>query len=433
MERSDGPQRGGAPLRGGAPRGGASARDVQVTRHFSLTGETFPAFVTNSAAFRPFPEAVNEPASNARCWLSEPVTKEQSIGFCDWLSIYQRHPGSNLPRMSDGAVMRIDTNGEVESMTLKKCRIEGSHETAVFVRCDGETVHFDGNVSKWGRTDNVFGYRFLDCLRIVNALLQSLGLPPFSEGLKFETKNPRGEVKTCWTGAVITRVDITRNFSVGSKENAYWFMRYLQSQQASRLKTGTYGDGETVDFGRGSRRVYAKAYLKGPELRRHASRSLPEIDSLIKPEINPYILKLADWCDEIGLVRFEVTLKSTKLHSMGCNYLGSFDMKQIENEFESRSEILTRSSADVDELTDLPKPLLSTYRMWQAGDDVTSKMSRATFFRHRRELLPFGVDIAVKSNVVPFRPPTRVIKLGPVSMPDFYELPSPDRKIAVNF
>lgn len=108
-------------------------------------------------------------------------------------------------------------------------------------------------------------------------------------------------------------------------------------------------------------------------------------------------------------------------------------MKQIEQEFENRSEILTRASADVDELTDLPKPLLSTYRMWQAGDDVTSKMSRRTFYRHRRELLPFGVDIAIKSNVVPFRPPTRVIKLGPVSMPDFYELPSPDRKIAVNF
>jgi len=407
------------------PRGGASERDVQVTRHFSLTGETFPAFVTNSVA--------SNDALDRRCWLSDPVTKDQTIGFCDWLSIYQRHPRGGLPKWSDGAVMRIDADGQVESLTLKKCRIEGSHETSVFVRCDGETVYFDGNVSKWGRPDNVFGYRFLDCLRLVNALLQSLGLPPFTEGEKYQTHNTRGEVKTCWTGAVVTRLDITRNFSVGSKENAYWFMRYLQSQQASRLKTGTYGDGETVDFGRGSRRVYAKAYLKGPELRKHATRAIPYSDSFVKPEIDPYILKLADWCDEVGLVRFEMTLKSTKLHSMNCNYLGGLDMKQIEQEFENRSEILTRADASADELTDLPKPLLATYRMWQAGDDITSKLSRPTFYRHRKDLLHYGVDIAIKSNVVPFRPPTRVIKLGPVSMPDFYELPSPDRKIAVNF
>lgn len=35
----------------------------------------------------------------------------------------------------------------------------------------------------------------------------------------------------------------------------------------------------------------------------------------------------------------------------------------------------------------------------------------------------FGVDIAIKSNVIQFKPKVRVIKLGPVSIPDWYELP----------
>lgn len=62
--------------------------------------------------------------------------------------------------------------------------------------------------------------------------------------------------------------------------------------------------------------------------------------------------------------------------------------------------------------------------MWQAGDDIASKMKRRAFYMHRKALLPFGVDIAVKSNVTQLKPRTRVIMLGPVTPPDFYELPA---------
>ena len=394
-----------------------------VTRHFSLTSETEPCF----SGPHPAPETAPVVDIRTRAtWHVRPVTKVQLIGFCDWLSIYQRH-GGGLPKIANGAVMRIDADGEVESLTLKKLSIEGSHETSVFVRCDGETVWFDGNVSRWGRPDNVFGYSFAKCLLIINNLLASLGLPPFTEGERY-VSNFKGEPRTCWTGAIVTRVDVTRNFSTGSKEDAYHFMRYLQGQQASRLKTGTYGEGETVDWGRGSRRLYFKAYLKGPELRRHATRAANAADSFVKPPVDPYVMQLADWCDSVGLVRVEMTFKATKLHDMGCHYLGGFDMKQLEIEFEERCEVLTRATAQVEELTQLPKALLSTYRMWQAGDDLTVKLSRATFYRHRRELLAYGVDIAIKSNVVPLKTRTRVIQLGPVSMPDFYELLPIERK-----
>lgn len=317
--------------------------------------------------------------------------------------------------------MRIDRDGEVETVTLKKERIDGSHETAVFIRCDGSTVWFDGNVSKFGRPDNVFGYTFSECLQIINGILARHGLPPFTHGDRFVT-NFKGEPRTIWTGARVTRVDITANFSTGSKENATAYMRHLQSQQASRLKTGTYGDGETVDFGRGSRYLYIKAYTKGPELRRHIKRL--ESDTLEKGPFNPFVFVLADWCDSVGLVRVEFTFKATKLHDMGCSYLGAFDMRLLENEFKKRFEVFSRGeSTEVDDMTSLPKHILATYRMWAAGDDLVSKMSKATFYKHRKLLLPFGVDISIKSNVVSFKPKVRVIQLGPVSVPDWYELP----------
>lgn len=347
-------------------------------------------------------------------WHIAKPDPSQSVGFCDWISIYQQH-GGDLPRLCDGAFISIDSEGRTVNTTLKKLRLEGSHETRVFVRCDGSTVYFEGNVSRFGRPDNVFGYSFLDCIQKINNLVVKHGLPPFDGGNRFIT-NWKGNPRSEWTGAVITRIDLTENFSAGSRDQAIAFMRWLQGQQVSRLKTGTYGDHETVDFGRGSRRVYSKAYLKSAEIRRH-SRG------------NAYLEHLADWCDEVGLIRFETTYKSTKLHSMRCRFLGGFDMKQLEIDFSERKEVLSRNSAEMDDFSQLPKHILATYRMWQAGDDISQKLRKSQFYAHRKALLPYGVDIAVKSNVVQFQPRTRVIKLGPVQVPEWYELPPIERKM----
>ena len=347
-------------------------------------------------------------------WYICPASQSQSVGFCDWISIYQQHACS-LPRLCDGAFISIDKDGNTVNTTLKKLKVEGSHETRVFIRCDGGTVYFEGNVSRFGRPDNVFGYSFLDCIQKINNLIVGYGLPAFTSGDRFIT-NWRGNPRSEWTGAIVTRVDLTENFATGSRDDAIAFMHWLQGQQVSRLKTGTYGDYETVDFGRGSRRVYSKAYLKSSEIRRHLKGDLS------------YLGKLADWCDEVGLIRFETTYKTTKLHDMGCHFLGGFDMKQLEFDFEERKEVLTRCSAESDDFSKLPKNILATYRMWQAGDDITSKLKRSQFYVHRKALLPYGVDISVKSNVIKFQPRTRVIKLGPVRKPDWYELPEIERK-----
>jgi hypothetical protein len=322
--------------------------------------------------------------------------------------MYQNHDG-NLERFSDGLVRVIDANGEIVSDVLKHFRVEGSFESAVFLRCDGNRVSFQGNVSKFGRRDNVFGYGFIQCVERINDILHGLHLPAFTEGDRLLCNSKQG-LRSAWTGARVTRLDVTENFVTGSKENASHFMRFLAGQQANRVKTSTYGDGETVDFGRGSRVMYFKVYSKAAELRRHGVS-------------DGYITRLADWCDEVGLVRGELTLKATKLHAMGCNYLGGLDMENVGNQFVKKCEVFSRASAVVDEVTDLPKHLLATYRMWAAGDDVVSKMGRASFFAHRKALLPYGVDIAIKSNVLPMKMKTRVIQLGLASPPDFYELP----------
>lgn len=425
--------------------------DVHVTRHFSLTGETnaekspnFPLSVSEhkSPNFGPSladqkkqlaarrealgikQAAIDADPAPRFAHADQEQNLDQSISFCDWVSMYQDH-GGDLPRLSDGCFVRFDADGVHESTTLKKLKVEGSHETSLFVRCDGSTVWFEGNISKFGRPDNVFGYSFAQCLERINAFLSAHQLPPFTKGVRGEYQAPGGKMRPIWTGARITRLDLTVNYSSGSKENGYHFMRFLASQQASRLKTGTHGEGETVDFGRHSRRVYSKAYLKGPELLKHAKRNekktTAEKNSL---QFDSYLNQLADWCNEIGLVRFETTYHSTFLIDNYFQFLGGIDMTILESDFTQRQSVFTRANAEVDSLASLEPKILAVYRMWQAGDDIVSSMSRATFYRYRSLLLPHGIDIAIKSNVIKFEPKTRVIQLVPVTMPDFYKLPA---------
>ena len=335
--------------------------------------------------------------------------------FVDWLSIRQEHYGVKLSKFSDGQVVRFDVDGKPEWVSYLKVRFDGSHDTALYVRCDGSSVFLEGNVGRFCRHENVFGLSFNDVIIKANSILSSIGLPPFSSGRSFYASSRNGKPVREWTGAIITRLDLTQNYSTGSRENASVYMRWLASQQASRIKTGTYADSETVDFGRGSKYVYAKAYLKAGELRYHAKKKRLENDV--------YINRVADWCDSVGLVRFEVTYKSFLLRRLGCRFLGGFDMSALVSDFENRSSVLSRCSVDCDDLSSLPIKTLGVYRMWLGGDDL-SRLSRSAFYRHRAALLPFGVDIAVKSKVVNFQPRVRVIRLSPVQAPSWYEPPS---------
>lgn len=71
----------------------------------------------------------------------------------------------------------------------------------------------------------------------------------------------------------------------------------------------------------------------------------------------------------------------------------------------------------------LPTRLLAVYHLWQEGHDLRAMYPKNTFYRYRRQLLPYGVDIAVLqpnddkfSNVVPL---IRILEAVPVSPPEW--------------
>ena len=74
-----------------------------------------------------------------------------------------------------------------------------------------------------------------------------------------------------------------------------------------------------------------------------------------------------------------------------------------------------------DELLSLPRAIRSSYLMWNEGLNVRSHMTKASFYRHRSELLKFNVDIAIPndhetSNVIPL---IRIIEAKPAEVPQW--------------
>jgi len=351
-----------------------AGRDVLVTRPVCLTGET-------EVASAPF--------------------------FVDWLSISQVHPEGGLPLVDSGCVIACDEGGQLRWKTTSAVKHEGSFETSLLVKSDGFRVTFSGNVSRFGRVDNVWGFDFFECLRRVNAVLAHYGLPPFTSGTKREQLS-RGEMRYVWSGARVSRIDLTANFEAGSAEAAHVYMQWLGSQHVGRHEGRVLGQGETVAWG-GGKRQYWKAYVKHLELERHGCEDQ----------------RLIEHCAARGMVRFEGTLRSNALTDLGAAYLGDYEsgwaMGELIRVFNEHANVTTRAERGTDDLDELPKHLRSTARDYLAGMDLAASMSRASFYRHRRELLALGIDIAVR-NVRPFQPRVRVIELTRAQVPSWYQL-----------
>lgn len=407
------------------PDFGPQNRKVLVTPSFFLNTDNFRGFEPVPSVAELFPGAMVRKHAVSNKYGNHSHT----FGHVDWLTIRQSHSGEPLPVMADGCVMTFDGDGSVEYTTLKRLPVVGSYDSKIYVRCDGHTVELSGNPARWGRMDNVFGYSFGQSLQIVNQLMTTLGLPEFTPGDKMETINKQGEIISIWSGATISRIDLTQNYCTGSAESAVFFLRWLAGQKLKSKKTNYYGDHATVDFGRGSKRVYFKVYNKGIELGKHLKK-LAASTSESHAETTENVEKLIDWCQNTGLVRAELELKSKALHDLHCYYLGELNMNVIELEFKKHASVFERATAEIDSMSELKGKELAIYRMWQAGDNIKTKYSVPTLYRYRKALLPHGIDIFIPSNVLRFEPRTRVISLSAAIPPDWYDLPEVTRKAA---
>lgn len=324
--------------------------------------------------------------------------------FVDYLTIRQIHDGGKLPIINGGRIVRIDSDGEIEYCLDTRQGLEGSFDSRVEVRCDGHQVEFSGNISRYGRQDNLFGYTFQESINRINSLLETLGLPPFTSGKLYRF----AESGWVWSGARVTRIDLTCNYATGSMNDSEALLRNMAGHHIGRQKGSLAVNGATVEYGRGSKYVYGKLYCKTTELKKHRSKKSGQhvTDDVIQ------------FCESQGIVREEFTLKSRFLLQNGLAYLGAITDELLKEVYMNRTQLQRLEAVKYDDFNHLPRHLKATYVSWKYGFPLNLK--RASFFNHRKALLAYGIDISIPSNVTMMPLKVRTIDLKAVSAPDWY-------------
>lgn len=348
--------------------------------------------------------------------------------FCDWLTIYQDHE-EELPILNDGHVVRFepdafrkcidDETGEIRPMfdalkaeytVCRRIEHEGSYETKISIRCDGYRVELSGNVGRFGRPDNLFGLRVLETVGRANEILAALGLPAFS-GVEANCAYARTDSYASGRNAVITRVDLTANFATGSREAAFRCLHWMSGQGTARnsgKNPRNYGNG--ITWNEGSKRHYEKLYFKADELGPHVSD------------------EVRDYCNQNGILRYEVSLKSRELADRGLQSMVGWSRvskegTRMENVIYGKfAEVLTRNQVSVTECQKIPGKLGFIAKSYLNGENPyeAADIGISTRRRWRAKLRDYGIDIAQPIDVTRMQTRIRVIDLQPVSAPCWY-------------
>lgn len=331
--------------------------------------------------------------------------------FCDWLSIYQVHFGKTLPIVMDGRVRFTDADGVIKFDVVQKKVHKGSHETSLRICCDGSRVTFEGNIGRFNRSDNVFGYSVRDCIVLANRVLVSLGLPPFTDPSPMALNGSKGSDKGFQAvGAVITRIDLTMNYATGSAGHAPQFIRYLQGFRSGKFDPRPYR-ATGVSWGEGSKWFYAKVYDKAADYIRHKSESSQGHDPVLYAYLKDH-----------GIVRHEITLKSRWLKQKGFWRFSLWD-DEMETKVYALFEDVIKASGHVDEYLEIPGRAGELAVAWRDGADLRTRLSQATFYRYRKQLLAFGIDITIPAEISRIKTRVEIIRLQPCAAPDWYDLP----------
>lgn len=324
--------------------------------------------------------------------------------FIDWVTIRQDHGEGSLQKINGGLVMAIDSDGSVEYIVERRVGLEGSFDSRCQIRCDGAVVEFSGNIARFNRKDNLFGYQWEETISRINELLNLYSLPPFTSGKLYRF----ADSGWTWTGARVSRIDITMNVACFSESGMNAVLRALAGQHVGRQKGQLSIDGATVEYGRGSKYVYGKCYAKHVEFKNHRrKKSGAHVDD-----------EVIDFCQRLGVLREEFTLKSRFLTQRALCYLGSISHMELQSVFYERTQFRRFDQVKYESMEGMPQRLKATYACWLLGHQQT--IARATLYRHRLDLLKYGIDISVPHNVQHLPLQIRTIDVALLEAPDWY-------------
>ena len=374
--------------------------------------------------------------------------------FIDWLTVSQTHD-RDLPRVSDTFFLAVDSiTDEVLSVTQRSLKHESSYSTAIRIHVSGRTVRVDGNPSRIGRLDNLFGFTTIEqCIAVYNGILAQYGLPPFTRCTRVDIRQDvdGSKVSTVADGVVLQRIDWTTNVTVG-KGNVEAYLRGISSQRIGHSIGFLYPNGRTVTWtpkgnGNGGRLQYRKAYDKAFELGQNLVPRIKRLFGEQSPEFQQ-VMRVHQYCHEQGVVRMEQELKSEYLKREGLAYWGLIDESRfriIHDEFLSIDQRLKVTAMDLMSISDklLEEGVVKSRQaanatamwaqIWMSGSGFPGKKTQ--FETHAARLNRIGINIRNACDTSRFSPvfvrearEVNVCKVLP--MPTWYERPNHLRAVA---
>lgn len=331
------------------------------------------------------------------------------IDWVDFVAPLVHDEGQGSPFYA-GEVMSTTAAGELDWGIFKRMQMLGSHSATIQVRsarmADGrQAVRVSGNLVKWFQGHNIFGTNDVRGL-VLESLSKVLEIGKIGVSVSELQSWVAGDIE-------LLRVDVTESADFGNEKRVLNSLRSLD--QSANLKFRGRGEfnGHSLLFGKGSRNWSLTLYAKGSELRKH---------KLPSQLLDTPLLCFAD-----GLLRMEFRLLSMHLKKLGLSKLWAWCENTASSVHQIMLQNLQISDAtmlDSDIIEGLPTRYKLIYQSWLDGHDLRTILTRPTFYRHRKSLLAYGIDISIKqdrkqaesSNVVPIR----VVLVGkPVTVPEW--------------
>lgn len=238
-------------------------------------------------------------------------------------------------------------------------------------------IEFSGNAVKFLQGHNIFGTSDIYFLayQSLKKCLQTLALSELIPNLKKSIN------ENDWR---VTRIDITTMLQLDTNEQVDDYI--YQTSRTSHIRSGNIEfTKNTLYFQKHSTAWSMKMYNKFREL---CSRS--------KKHQLPLPLKfsgLKEWVE--GQLRIELTLRKKELDK-NENSRPENLQKNINNLFNEYLErIEMKPQKEIENLQVIPRHVQGTYLLWKQHLRVKEILPHNTYYRHRRELLSFGIDIAV--------------------------------------
>ena len=288
--------------------------------------------------------------------------------------------------------------------------VERSHDSSVSIKAlTPQTIVISGNPVKWLQGHNLFGTN--DLVALMAKFFSSLYETMAEQGFKPTVEQCEASEQGRYT---VSRVDVNETWHLNNQHDVKAWIRAAGEKMSMPYRGKGVFSGDTLYWGKGSKLWFLKCYSKGDEINSKKS-NYPKV--LRTPEMLSYADKA---------LRLELVICSKALREWGLNepckwtidtprmlllkHIRTLDMS---NNFKLSSTITSA----------LPSGLRLAYIAWFTGEDLRTILPKNTFYRYRRKLKEYDIDIALVrdvdnlvDNVIPL---IRVLEAEPVGIPDW--------------